>query len=205
MSDKSYGPIESIDPGEDVTQPAKQHEVNRYYIMGSAVTPMSDGEPCYTPLTNVRSEIHTVPLVMASDYAALQSELNEARTSIAHLLIELDAVPKIPCVSAMAKALSDKHADEAGVNRADTWKQYSHEYIEDVEYMLADAPHVSFTDEGNPDDDMRISLISDEKIGEVPCSEHPDAPHGFNRNASHCADRYVCDCEGWVPTDEGEA
>ena len=31
------------------------------------------------------------------------------------------------------------------------------------------------------------------------CSEHPDAPHGFNRNASHTADRYVCDCEGWVP------
>ena len=136
---------------------------------------------------------------------ALQSELNEKRENICSLLIELDAVPKMPSVSAMAKALSDKHADEAGVNRADTWKQYSQDYIEDVEYMLADAPHVSFTDEGKSDDDTRISLISDEKIGEVPCSEHPDAPHGFNRTASHCADRYVCDCEGWVPTDEWKA
>jgi len=34
---------------------------------------------------------------------------------------------------------------------------------------------------------------------EVPCSTHPNAPHGFDRNGSHNADRYVCDCEGWVP------
>ena len=30
------------------------------------------------------------------------------------------------------------------------------------------------------------------------CNPHPDAPHGFDRNASHSAGRYVCDCEGWV-------
>lgn len=30
---------------------------------------------------------------------------------------------------------------------------------------------------------------------EVPCSNHPDAPHGFNRNASHANGRYTCDCE----------
>ena len=34
---------------------------------------------------------------------------------------------------------------------------------------------------------------------EPKCSEHPDAPHGFDRNASHNADRYVCECEGWEP------
>lgn len=34
---------------------------------------------------------------------------------------------------------------------------------------------------------------------EVPCNPHPDAPHGFNRNASHSLGRYVCDCEGWKP------
>ena len=32
---------------------------------------------------------------------------------------------------------------------------------------------------------------------EVPCKTHPDAPHGFNRTASHTMDRYVCDCEFW--------
>jgi len=31
------------------------------------------------------------------------------------------------------------------------------------------------------------------------CSTHPDAPHGFDRNGSHNAGRYVCDCEGWEP------
>ena len=32
---------------------------------------------------------------------------------------------------------------------------------------------------------------------EPKCSEHPDAPHGFCRDASHSAGRYVCECEGW--------
>ena len=35
---------------------------------------------------------------------------------------------------------------------------------------------------------------------EVPCKTHPDAPHGFDRNASHSADRYVCECESWEPS-----
>lgn len=34
-----------------------------------------------------------------------------------------------------------------------------------------------------------------------PCLEHPDAPHGFNRNASHNEGSYVCECEGWEPPD----
>jgi hypothetical protein len=35
------------------------------------------------------------------------------------------------------------------------------------------------------------------------CNPHPKAPHGFNRNASHCAGRYVCECESWEPYDAG--
>lgn len=31
----------------------------------------------------------------------------------------------------------------------------------------------------------------------VPCKTHPDAPHGFCRNSSHTAGRYVCECEHW--------
>jgi hypothetical protein len=31
------------------------------------------------------------------------------------------------------------------------------------------------------------------------CSDHPDAPHGFARNASHNAGEYVCECEGRTP------
>jgi hypothetical protein len=37
------------------------------------------------------------------------------------------------------------------------------------------------------------------KEDEPICNPHPKAPHGFNRNASHNAHRYVCDCEGWTP------
>ena len=29
------------------------------------------------------------------------------------------------------------------------------------------------------------------------CKTHPDAPHGFSRNASHSEGRYVCECEHW--------
>ena len=41
--------------------------------------------------------------------------------------------------------------------------------------------------------------LTPEVTPEVPCKTHPDAPHGFDRNASHSADRYVCECEGWEP------
>ena len=36
----------------------------------------------------------------------------------------------------------------------------------------------------------------------VKCNPHPDAPHGFMRDASHNADRYVCECEFWEPPEE---
>lgn len=35
----------------------------------------------------------------------------------------------------------------------------------------------------------------------VECNPHPDAPHGFCRNASHSYGRYVCECEFWEPDD----
>jgi len=39
---------------------------------------------------------------------------------------------------------------------------------------------------------------------EVPCKEHPDAPHGFDRNSSLSLGRYVCECENWEPDWEPE-
>jgi hypothetical protein len=45
--------------------------------------------------------------------------------------------------------------------------------------------------------------ISQERVDETPeCKTDPRAPHGFDRNASHSADRYVCECEGWEPPRE---
>lgn len=37
-------------------------------------------------------------------------------------------------------------------------------------------------------------------ITETKCSTHPDAPHGFDRNGSHMAGHYVCECSGWTPS-----
>lgn len=31
------------------------------------------------------------------------------------------------------------------------------------------------------------------------CKTHPNAPHGFDRNASHSSGDYVCECESWEP------
>ena len=36
------------------------------------------------------------------------------------------------------------------------------------------------------------------------CKDHPDAPHGFDRSASHNADRYVCECESWEPEENSK-
>ena len=52
---------------------------------------------------------------------------------------------------------------------------------------------------------MFPSPIHDEAPGagdEPPCKTDPRAPHGFLRQASHSADRYVCECEFWRPEDD---
>jgi hypothetical protein len=41
--------------------------------------------------------------------------------------------------------------------------------------------------------------ISDKVKEDTVCKTHPDAPHGFDRNASLSEDRYVCECESWEP------
>lgn len=35
------------------------------------------------------------------------------------------------------------------------------------------------------------------------CNPHSKAPHGFAREASHQAGRYVCECEAWDPYEAG--
>ena len=54
-----------------------------FYIMQRAVAPMQSEMPCYTPLTNHRTEVHTVPMVMATDYAALEAERDALAAELA--------------------------------------------------------------------------------------------------------------------------
>lgn len=62
----------------------------------------------------------------------------------------------------------------------------------DVKYIRADLVQTIST-----------PINTDSKGNAVNCNTHPKAPHGFNRNASHNADRYVCDCEGWDAWEDG--
>ena len=44
-------------------------------------------------------------------------------------------------------------------------------------------------------------MIESEANTEKECNPHPNAPHGFLRQASHAANRYVCECEWWNEKD----
>ena len=79
------------------------------------------------------------------------------------------------------------------VNRVEVIDSQGRSYVKygthDVSYSLQDNGRT-----------LKVFLSEEIEIEEqVPCKEHPDAPHGFNRNASHAAGRYVCECEHWEP------
>lgn len=54
-------------------------EVKRFYIMPGSVPVLLSGDPAYTPMTNHLTDVHTVPLVLASDYEALLAERDALR------------------------------------------------------------------------------------------------------------------------------
>jgi len=47
------------------------------------------------------------------------------------------------------------------------------------------------------------AALAEPEQSEPVCNPHPKAPHGVDRNGSHSAGRYVCDCESWEPYDAG--
>ena len=57
-------------------------------------------------------------------------------------------------------------------------------------------------DQDDKDRTLLSACRTDALESEPSCNQHPDAPHGFMRNASHNAGRYVCECEGWSPEDD---
>ncbi|AVX13834.1 hypothetical protein [Stutzerimonas stutzeri] len=75
-------------------------EVKRFYIMPGSVPALLSGDPAYTPMTNRLTDVHTVPLVLASDYDALLAErdalkqlLAETRTSMIEAIHWEDLTP----------------------------------------------------------------------------------------------------------------
>jgi hypothetical protein len=68
----------------------------------------------------------------------------------------------------------------------------------ETDTLVEVAPHV-WEYRGNLAINALRQALTPEVTPEVPCKTDPRAPHGFDRNASHSADRYVCECEGWEP------
>jgi hypothetical protein len=63
-----------------------------------------------------------------------------------------------------------------------------------------------YTTSLNPLDSIKSSKTLDaqpQQAEKPKCNPHPKAPHGFDRNASHGADRHVCECESWDAYDAG--
>jgi len=61
-------------------------EVKRFYIMPGSVPVLLSGDPAYTPMTNHLTDVHTVPLVPASDYEALLAERDRLKEALAAML-----------------------------------------------------------------------------------------------------------------------
>ena len=74
--------------------------------------------------------------------------------------------------------------------------------------MIETSQELGLYDEAKAVSEPKVKLIpTAEDMGtpvqpqaqvEAKCSQHPKAPHGFDRSRSHTAGRYVCECEGWV-------
>lgn len=61
-------------------------EVKRFYIMPGSVQVLLSGDPAYTPMTNHLTDVHTVPLVLASDYDALLAERDRLQAALRDML-----------------------------------------------------------------------------------------------------------------------
>lgn len=65
-------------------------EVKRFYIMPGSLPVLLSGDPAYTPMTNHVTDVHTVPLVLASDYDALLAERDALAEALQYALDDFD-------------------------------------------------------------------------------------------------------------------
>jgi len=88
-------------------------------------------------------------------------------------------------IQALRQALEQPERDWVGL----TQEQLSGGFVKEHVNLTAKDGDTSHTEHSN-------------KTEFVPCKTHPDAPHGFLRNASHSEGRYVCECEYWKPEED---
>jgi len=128
---------------------------------------------------------------------ALQDFTDEQLQKFTELVIrEVDDLP-IEETKREWAVLTD---DEAKDVRHKFWheSQTFMELLRTIEAKLKEKNHMNLTAKDGGTSHTEHS----NKTEFVPCKTHPDAPHGFCRNASHAEGRYVCECEYWEPEEE---
>ena len=79
-----------------------------FYIMPGALDPLNDGKPTYTPMTNHKTELHTVPVVLLDDALVENGKL----VHLAHLIISELPIEFEKQIDRWRAALSDGISDE---------------------------------------------------------------------------------------------
>jgi hypothetical protein len=85
-----------------------------------------------------------------------------------------------------------------------TWRHPEFRFTQQLRDGVEGTP--VYTTPLNPLDSIKSSKTLDaqpQQAEKPKCNPHPKAPHGFDRNASHGADRHVCECESWDAYDAG--
>jgi len=109
-------------------------------------------------------------------------------------------------ISAMKQALealerADKINGYANNKKAITALRHAIEQAESLDKLVSENQRLGLYDDAPPtcQENRQVAKSATTDDETPPCKTDPRAPHGFDRNASHSADRYVCECEGWEP------
>lgn len=149
-------------------------EVKRFYIMPGSVPVLLSGDPAYTPMTNRLTDVHTVPLVLASDYDALLAErdrLREDRDSQQRVCIaEMEKVTQLRAEVEARK----KDAERAGMRIKELDLLFGR-------YLLAMKAAVIDSDQRGAEQGMRWIYNSLAGPGELPAEDEIDAQAFFDR------------------------
>lgn len=79
-----------------------------FYIMPSALDVINESKPAYTPMTNHKTELHTVPVVLLDDALVDNGKL----VHLAHLIISELPIEFEKQIDRWCAALSDGISDE---------------------------------------------------------------------------------------------
>ena len=126
-----------------------------------------------------------------------------------------DAAHYSACAEAVRKLKSqapqpDDITDDQCIELAEAlvWEKVKQEIAttKEISSRMQEGPFQAGMETAIEEIETRLCLTAIEQAPqpaqEVVCNQHPDAPHGFARDASHSEGRYVCLCESWEEEQE---